>query len=157
MIFGKPLSAYLAVVWPFLVLVLVVGLLRLGLSLAGAPTASVRWASMNAVLWAATVYSGVAAARRGFDGYRQLLPLVFLPLLPFHGVAVLGILLAIGGHPNILAAPEFSPPFGGADNQWLHAGAHLTIGIVVPTLLLWGVSSLFFRITKAAAPRPAAA
>jgi hypothetical protein len=30
------------------------------------------------------------------------------------------------------------------------------LGMIVPTLLLWGVASLAYRITKAAAPRPAA-
>ena len=154
---GKPLSAYLAFQWPFLALIAAVGLLRLGLSLAGLPDRSVRWASMNVVLWAATIYYGVAVYRRGFGGYRQLLPLVFVQLVPFHAIAVLGILLAIAGYPNILAAPEFSPPFAGPNDQWLHVLAHLTVGLIVPTLLLWGVASLAYRITKAAAPRPAAA
>ena len=154
---GKPLSAYLAFQWPFLALIVAVGLLRLGLSLAGVGDQSVRWASMNVVLWAATIYYGVAAYRRRFGGYRQLLPLVFVQLVPFHAIAVLGILLAIGGYPNVFSAPEFSPPFAGPNNQWLHVLAHLTIGMIVPTLLLWGVASLAFRITKAAAPRLGAA
>jgi hypothetical protein len=154
---GRPVSTYLAFQWPFLALIAGVGLLRLGLSLFGLPDTSVRWASMNAVLWTATIYYGVAVYRTGFGGYRQLLPLVFLQLVPFHGVAVLGIGLAIAGHPNILAAPEFSPPIEGPNGQWLHALAHLTVGMAVPTLLLWGVACLAYRITKAAAPRPAAA
>lgn len=153
----KPLSAYLAFQWPFIALIVAVGLLRLGLSLAGVPDRSVRWASMNVVVWAATIYYGVAAYRRAFGGYRQLLPLVFFQLVPFHAIAVLGILLAIAGYPNIMAAPEFSPPIEGPNGQWLHLLAHLTVGMIVPTLLLWGVASLVYRITKAAAPRPAAA
>ena len=70
--------------------------------------------------------------------------------------AVLGILLSIGGFPNIYAAPEYSPP-GGPQSQWLHMLAHLTIGMVVGPLLGWGVASLVMLITKKVARRPAEA
>ena len=73
-------------------------------------------------------------------------------------IAVLGILLAIAGFPNIYAAPEYSgPPFARSPNQWSHALAHLTIGIVVPVLLSWGVASLVLLITKKVARRPTVA
>jgi len=62
-------------------------------------------------------------------------------------IAVLGILLAIGGYSNIYAAPEFS---FGAQSQWVHLLCHLTIGIIVPPLLLWGVASLVLLVTKRA-------
>jgi hypothetical protein len=64
------------------------------------------------------------------------------------------ILLAIAGFPNIYAAPEFS---FGAQSQWIHALAHLTFGIVVPPLLIWGVASIVLLITKRVARRPALA
>ncbi len=52
---------------------------------------------------------------------------------------MLGIVLAMGGLPNVYAAPEFS---FNVPSQRTHLFAHLTIGLVVPPLLLWAVSSL---------------
>lgn len=149
--FGRSWGEYLAFHRVFLALILAVGLARLGLSLAGLPDSSVRWVSMNVPLWAGTLACGVAVHRTGFGGYRQLLPLVFLQLLPLHAVALLGIGLAAAGHPNILAAPEY----GGQVGPALHAAAHLTLGVVIPSVLLWGVAALTLRITKSLAGRPA--
>ncbi len=154
--FGKRLSEYLGFQKVFLGLIAAVGLARLGLSLAGLPNSTVTWLSMNAVLWAATLYYGVAVHTKGFGSYRQLLPLVFLQLVPFHAIAVLGILLSIAGFPNIFAAPEYSGPFA-SQSQWIHVLAHLTIGMIVPSLLLWGVSSLVLLVTKSVRRRPAVA
>jgi hypothetical protein len=150
--FGKRVSQYLEFQWPLLALTAVVGLARLGLSLAGTPDATVRWLSMNVLLWAGAVYYGVSVYRRGFGGYKQLLPLVFFQVVILHAVAVTGILLAIAGFANVFAAPEFSGIV--AQNQWLHALSHLTIGMIAAPLVLWGVASLAMWIAKRAAPRP---
>jgi len=150
--FGKRVSQYLAFQWPLLALTAAFGLARLGLSLAGTPDATVRWLSMNVLLWAGAFYYGVAVHRRGFGSYKQLLPLVFFQVVVLHVVAVTGILLAIAGFPNVFAAPEFSGPM--AQNQWLHALAHLTVGMVVAPLLLWGAASLAMWIAKRAVARP---
>ena len=80
-------------------------------------------------------------------------PYVFATLT-MQSIAVLGILLAIAGLPNIYAAPEYS--FRAA-SQWTHLLAHLTVGMVVPPLLSWGVGSLVMLITKRVARRPAVA
>jgi len=107
---------------------------------------------------AAVLYYGVAVHTRGFGGYKQLLPLMIFQVVLVQSMAVAGILLAIAGFPNIYAAPEYSgPPFARSTNQWSHALAHLTIGIVVPVLLWWGVASLVLLITKKVARRPAVA
>jgi hypothetical protein len=153
-VFGKKLSQYLAFQKLVLLLLAAVGLARLGLSLAGLPNGRVAWLSMNVVAWAGALYYGVAVQTRGFGSYRQILPLVTIQTLVQQAIAVLGILLAISGFPNVFAAPEFS---FGAQSQWLHALSHVTIGIVVPPLLLWGVASLVMLITKKLAPRPAVA
>jgi hypothetical protein len=156
--FGKRISQYLAFQKVALALIAAVGLARLGLSLAGLPDATVTWLSMTVAGWLAILYYGVAVHTRGFGSYRQLLPLVFFQMVLVQVIAVFGILLAIAGLPNIYAAPEYSgPPFARSANQWSHALAHLTIGIVVPTLLGWGVSSLVLLITKRVARRPAIA
>ena len=143
--FGKPLRQYLAFQRVVLILLAAVGLARLGLSLAGLPNATVLWLSMNLVAWAGTFYYGVAVHTKGFGSYRQLLPLVILQMIVFQVIAVLGILLSIAGFPNIFAAPEYS--FGG-QSQWIHLLAHLTVGIVVPSLLSWGVASLVMLVTR---------
>jgi hypothetical protein len=156
--FGKRLSEYLRFQKVWLALIAAVGLARLGLSLAGLPDSTVTFLSMTVVGWAAIIYYGVAVHTRGFGSYKQILPLVFFQILLVQAIAVLGILLAIAGLPNIYAAPEYSgPPFARSANQWSHALAHLTIGIVVPTLLGWGVASLVLLITKKVSRRPAVA
>jgi hypothetical protein len=158
LMFGKRLSEYLAFQKGPLLIVAGVGLLRLGLSLAGAPNATATWLSMTVAGWLAIFYYGVAVHTRRFGTYRHLLPLVFIQVVVVQAIAVTGILLAIGGVPNIYAAPEYGAPFGGAaTSQWLHALAHLTIGIVAPVLLGWGVASLVLLITRKVARRPAVA
>jgi hypothetical protein len=79
---------------------------------------------------------------------------VFFQLVPFHAIAVLGILLTIAGFPNIFGAPEYS--FSG-QSQWAHALAHLTIGMLVPSLLLWGLASLVLLVTRKVMRQPAVA
>jgi hypothetical protein len=152
--FGKRIAEYLAFQKIFLELIAVVGVLRLALSLAGLPDTTVRFFSMNVVAWAGIFYYGAAVHTRGFGSYRQLLPLAFFQAVVQQSIAILGILLAIAGLPNIYAAPEYS--FGAA-SQWLHALAHATVGIVVSSLLGWGVSSLVLWVTKRVAARPAEA
>jgi len=152
--FGKRVSEYLGFQKVPLAILAVVGLARLGLSLAGTPDKTVAWLSMNVVTWAAAFYYGVAVHTRGFGSYRQILPLAFFQMVLQQVIAVAGILLAIAGLPNVFAAPEFSM---GVQNQWIHLLAHLTIGIVVPTLMLWGVASLVLLITRKVSRRPAVA
>jgi hypothetical protein len=156
--FGKRISEYLRFQKVWLALIAAVGLARLGLSLAGLPDKTVMFLSMTAVGWAAVIYYGVAVHTKGFGSYKQLLPLMIVQVVLVQAIAVAGILLAIAGFPNIYAAPEYSgPPFARSSNQWSHALAHLTIGMVVPVLLGWGVGSLILLITKKVARRPAMA
>jgi len=154
--FGKRLSDYLGFQKVWLALIAAVGLARLGFSLAGVPDSTVTFLSMTVVGWAAVVYYGVAVHTKGFGSYRQLLPLMLFQVVLVQSIAVAGILLAIAGFPNIYAAPEYSgPPFARSPNQWNHVLAHLTIGIVAPVLLWWGVASLVLLITKRVAQRAA--
>jgi hypothetical protein len=152
--FGKRISEYLDFQKGFLVLIAAVGLARLGFSLAGAPNTTVRFLSMNAVVWAGAFYYGVAVHARGFGGYKQLLPLQLFPTLVMQAVSALGIRVTIAGYPNVFTAPEFS---FNAQSQWLHLLSHLTVGIVVPPFILWAVSSLVLWATRKTARRPATA
>ena len=156
--FGKRVSEYLAFQKVWLVLLAAVGLARLGLSLAGLPDRTVMFLSMTVVGWAAVFYYGVAVHTRGFGSYRHLVPLLLFQIVLVQAIAVLGILLDIAGWPNIYAAPEFSgPPFARSANQWSHALAHLTIGIVAPVLLGWAVGSIVLLVTRRIVRRPAVA
>jgi hypothetical protein len=152
--FGKKLSEYVAFQKVPLAILAGVGLARLGLSLAGVPDKTVAFLSMNVVTWAAAFYYGVAVHTRGFGSYRHILPLATIQIVVQQAIAVLGILLAIAGLPNIYAVPEFS---FGVTNHWLHLLSHVTIGIIVPPFLLWAVASLVLWITKKVARRPALA
>jgi hypothetical protein len=124
--FGKSVSQYLAFQKWWLVALAVVGLLRLGLSLAGLPNRTVALLSMTVIGWAAAFYYGVAVHTKGFGSYKQLLPLVLFQVVLVQSIAVAGILLAMSGLPNIYAAPEYSSQ---ASSQWVHALAHLTLGL----------------------------
>jgi hypothetical protein len=152
--FGKTMSQYLDFQKVVLAVLAVVGLARLGLSLAGLPDSTTRWLSMNAVTWAAALYYGVAVHTSGFGSYKQILPLASFQIVLQQAIAVLGILLSIAGFENVYTAPEYS---FAAQSQWIHLLSHLTIGIIVPPFLLWGVASLVMLITKRVARRPAMA
>jgi hypothetical protein len=152
--FGKRVSEYLAFEKVWLFLIAAVGLIRLGLSLAGLADHTVAWFSMNVVVWAGALYFGAAVYTKGFGSYKQLLPLMIFATLTMQSIAVLGILLSIAGTPNVFTAPEFS---FGVQSQWIHLLAHLTIGLVAPPLLLWGVSSVVMLVTKKVSRRPAVA
>ena len=143
--FGKTISQYLRFQKLFLGLAAVVGLARLGLSLAGLPDTTVRWLSMTVVTWASVFYYGVKVHTSGFGSYKQLLPLGFFQIVLVQAIAIFGILLAIADLPNIYAAPEFSFQ---AQSHWRHLLAHLTVCIIVPSLLSWGVGSLVLLITR---------
>jgi hypothetical protein len=153
-VFGKSISDYLRFQQVVLVTIAVVGLLRLALSLAGVPDPAAAWLSMTVVTAAATFYYGVAVQTQHFGGSRQILPLVLFQMVVQQAIAVIGIMIAIAGFPNVYAAPEFTK---GTSNQWVHALAHLTIGIVVPTLLMWGLGSLVLAVTRRLARREAVA
>lgn len=153
--FGKRVAEYLAFQKGWLLLTVVVGLARLGASLAGGSDESVRWLSMNLVIWAGAVYYGVAVHRRGFGKYRQILPLVTFQVAILHVIAVAGIALSVFGFPNIFAAPEYAGP--AADRQGLHALSHLTIGMVAAPLVLWAGGSIAMWLTKRLDRRPALA
>ncbi len=155
-IFGKTLGEYVRFQKLFLLLILAVGLARLGLSLAGMPNSAVRWLSMTVVVLAGVVYAGVKAARAGF-GYRHLLPVAFLQALLSNGIAIVGILLAItSGADNIFTAPEFG---GSVDDGHgaFHVLGHFAFGMGIGSLLSWGIASLVLWITRKATRRSASA
>ena len=152
--FGKSVAQYLGFQKVVLALVVVVFLVRLGLSLSGTPNATAKWVSVTVVLLLGLLYYGVAVHTRGFGSYKQLLPLLFFQSLLAESLVALAIVLAIvTGQDNIYTAPEYSG--GGDGKNWIHVVAHLIVGAVILPLISWGISSLVLLVTKKVAPRSA--
>ena len=155
-IFGRTLGDYVRFQKPFLILILVVGLARLGLSLAGTSNATVRWLSMTVVLLLGVIYAGLKAPGAGF-GYRHLLPAVFLQAALLNGITIAGILIAIAtGQDNIFTTPEFSPP-GDEGRGAFHVFGHVVFGTGIGTLLSWAIASLVLWVKSKLTRRPASA
>ena len=150
--FGKTVAQYLGFQKVVLALIVLAWLVRLALSLGGAPNATARWISVTVVLLLGVLYYGVAVHTRGFGSYKQLYPLGLFQSVLGQGLVALAIVLAIlTGGDNIYTAPEYSG--GGDGKNWLHVVAHLVIGAVILPLVSWGVSSLVLLVTKKVAPR----
>ena len=146
-IFGKPLSAYFAFQKPILILILIVGGARLGLTLSGVSDAIVTWLSITAVAVVGIIYVGVKVARSGFGSYKHLLPICVLQSLTAQVIIVPAIILAIfTGHDNIYSAPEFS--FGSDGKTWGHVAAHLFIGTTVGSVMGWLAGCLIMFAAK---------
>jgi len=154
--FGKTFSEYIQFLKPILVLILIVGLARLFLSLAGAPNSTVKWLSLTVVTLLGALYCAIRVHTSGFGSYQQLLPLLVIQNALAHIISAVAIAIAIlSGKDNIFSAPEYS---GGGDGKtWTHAGAHLVLGIVVFSLVLWLATSLILFVTKKVAPARARA
>jgi hypothetical protein len=146
-IFGKRLSEYVAFCKPFLVLILVVGIVRLALSLGGVSTSIVKWLSITAVAWIGILYYSIRVHTSGFGSYKQLLPICVLQGLAGQAVVVSGIVIAIfTGKDNIFSVPEYA--FGGDGKTWLHVGAHLLFGTTIGPLVGWLVGCVIMFATK---------
>jgi len=128
MVFGKTISQYVRFQQAILTIIAVVGILRLGLSLADIPDATTKWLSMTVVGIAASVYYGIAVHTRGFGSYRQLLPLLVIQGVLTHLIVIAGILIsAMTGRPNIFTANEY----GGSLSVPIHVLGHVVAGMVV--------------------------
>jgi hypothetical protein len=155
-IFGKSLSEYVAFVRWFLGLILLVGILRLALSLGGVPNSTAKWVSVSALLWIGVLYYSVRVYTSGFGSYKQLLVITVLQNLVAQAVIIAGIVIAIiTGTDNIYSAPEYA--FGGDGSTWFHVGSHLLLGTTLGSLVPWLVGSLImFAARKLAGQDPAA-
>ena len=150
-IFGKSLSEYIEFQKVILGLIVVVGVIRLALSLAGVSTSTVKWFSVTGVVLIGIVYYGIRVPKTGFGGYKHLLPLCVIQNLLAQVIVIAAIALAIfTGTDNIYSIPEYS---GGSDGKtWTHAGAHLVIAGIAVSLVGWLLSSIVMFITKKVAP-----
>jgi len=146
-IFGRRLSEYFAFCRVFLILILGLGIVRLALSLSGAPNSTARWFSMTAAIWIGIVYCSIRMHTSGFGSYKQLLPVVAILNLAAQSIAAAAIAIAIfSGTDNIFSAPEFA--FGADGQTWLHLGAHLLFGTTVGSLVPWLIGSGILAISR---------
>jgi hypothetical protein len=148
-IFGKSLGDYLRFAAGVVVLVVIVGVARLVLSLAGAPVGTTKFLSVTTVALLGVIYLGVKTHTSGFGSYRHLLPLMVITQGAAHWVSGFAVLLAIAtGTDNIYSIPEYA---GGGDGKTaFHAFAHFVLAPLIGGLISWGLSSLAMLITKAA-------
>ncbi len=152
--FGKSLSDYLRFQGVILGLIVVVAIVRLGLSLSGMPNDTVKWISVTGVMLLGLLYYSVAVHTKGFGSYKQLYGLLLIQSFMTETIVALAIVLAIvTGTSNIYTAPEYSG--GGDGRNWLHVVAHLVVGAVALPLVTWLVGSLILFVTKKVAPRAA--
>lgn len=150
--FGKSFSEYVRFEKLILWLILIVGLARLALSLAGVPNSSAKWLSITVVTLIGMLYVAIRVHTTGFGSYKHLLPLLLIQTVLAHLIVAGSIVLAImTGKDNIFSAPEYSG--GGDGKNWLHVLAHLVAGFIVAPLVFWLVASLILWITKKIAPR----
>ncbi len=152
--FGKSVGQYVSFQRWFLVAIVVVFVVRLGLSLAGTPNATAKWVSVTVMLLLGTLYYGVAVHTRGFGSYKQLYPLLLFQSLLGEGLVALAIVLAIvTTQDNIYTAPEYSG--GGDGKNWMHVFAHVVVAAVILPLVSWAIASLVLLVTKKVAPKAA--
>ena len=151
-VFGKTLSQYLNFQRYILLLILAVGLGRLILSLAGVPNSATKWLSISVVTLLGLIYYAVRVHTTGFGSYKQLLPLSFIQSVVSQAIVIAGIAIAIFTHKdNVFSAPEYS---GGTDGKtWLHAAAHLIVGLVIGPLAGWLIGSGLLFVVKKVSPQ----
>lgn len=150
-IFGKNLSEYIRFLRPILGLILLVGIARLLLSLAGVSNAAVKYFSISVVGLIGLVVYSIGVHTRSFGSYKELLVLLGIQNLTAQVISAAAVVLAIlTGQDNIFSAPEYS---GGGDGKtWGHAGAHLFLATPIVTLVSWGLGSVILWITKKVVP-----
>jgi len=145
--FQKSYSEYFRFQAPILIAMAIVGLLRLGLSIAGQPDSVVKFLSVTAVSFVGIIYYGLRVRPSGFGSYRHMLVLIFNQGLVAHSIAILGIILATMGLPNIYDVHEFRGPFATAETTPLqHALAHLFGGTTMGTLVGWAIGSIVMAL-----------
>jgi hypothetical protein len=151
-VFGKTLSQYFSFQKYILLLIHAVGLGRLILSLAGFPNSATKWFSISVVCLIALIYYSIRVHTIRFGSYKQLLPLIFIQSVVAQPIVIVGIVIAIYTHKDsVFSAPKFS---GGTDGKtWLHAAAHLIVGLIIGPLAGWLIGCVLLFVVKKVTPQ----
>jgi len=141
-LFGKSLSEYTRFQSVLLIVTAAVGIVRLALSMLGAPDSLVTWFSMTGLLLVGAVYHPIRVQLSGFGGYKQVLILIGTQVLVSQLITAVGIFAApLTGIDNIYSA-------AGADaGQLGHAAVHIGIWPIM-SLFLWIPASLILLIAR---------
>ncbi len=155
-LFGKNLNDYIQFAKGILILTAVVGILRLSLTLAGAPEGVTWWFSLTGVTLLAIVYFPIRVHRSGFGSYPQVLVLLAMHLLVAGLIITAGISIAVvTGVDNIFSMPEFSGRSATeAPNHLAHAATHLIGGPTISALIVWIPASVVMFVTKLVLKNP---
>src|SRR6266568_1728572 len=140
-VFGKNASEYFRIQKPYLVLIVIVGLSRLALSMAGLPASFVKWLSITVLLLVGALYAALRVHRTGFGAYRELFPVIFIQGIIGQAIIVLGISTAI-----LLQQDNIFTGDGGG-RTWMHAGSHV-IAAVLFSIVLWVLGSLAMLVAR---------
>lgn len=154
-LFGKPLGDYVRFSRGVLIVTAAVGIVRLALSLAGAPDTVAYPFSVTLVMIFSVGYFPIRVHMARFGGYRHVLVLLSLQLLVAETIVAFGIAItAVTGDVNIFSIPEFS---GGTQSHWVHALTHLLGGPTIFALIEWAPASLILLVARRVwkSPRPA--
>lgn len=128
----------------FMAAILLVGLVRFGLTVSGVPDEITRYASMTVVYLAGCVYFGVAGLK-----WKQLAIVSYLLILPYMAVELAGIGYTWAtGRATIFHAPQYSFGMPIAHHFWGHLVGGLTwepLGLFLVMLLVRAVATLWTR------------
>jgi hypothetical protein len=143
---GRKFSDYVRFEGWILILIVLMFIVRLGLSLSGESFSLIRWFSINIVLLLGLIYCSVAVHIRKFGAYRQLLGLLLVQNVLAHILIAVGIVLGIvTARANAFTAPEV---FGGSDGAtWGHVAAHLIAGFLA-AVVAWLIGSVILFVTR---------
>jgi hypothetical protein len=145
-VFGRPLSSYLRFQRAVLVVLLVVGLARLCLSLAGLPHDSVRWLSMTGVAIGGAVVYGLRAPAAGFRTDRELIPLLVIQAALANAIVIAGIAIGtLSGRENVFTTPRYA----GGLPPGRHVAGHVLLGLVIWPVLTFLPAALARRAALA--------
>ena len=118
----KALIAKQDQVWWFVGAIVLVGAIRLGLTLSGVSNATTKFASMFAVILIACVYFGSKP-----QSFKERLVVSYLLILPYMLVEVIGLGYTwASGRPTIFHAPEYSLGTSIEQHFWGHIIGGLT-------------------------------
>jgi hypothetical protein len=147
---GRKFSDYVRFESWILILIVLMFLVRLGLSLSGESFSQIRWFSINLVLFLGLFYCAVAVHIRKFGAYKQLLGLLLVQNVLAHLLIALGIIIGIiTARANAFTVPEV---FGGSNGAtWGHVAAHAVAGFFAGAVA-WLIGAVILFVTRKLSP-----